>query len=342
MTKKSEHSDIEEIIIDSLVGNISESNLKKLDEWRRQSDKNEQSYIHLKKVWETNLGEPKYINYNALEERIIEGGFGQNSRRKTSVLRIPLFYKIAAAFAIFLSVLAVYRMNFVDSNIERETNVAFVEVITKYNPRGQKSRIILPDNSVVWLNSDSKLTYQKGFTDSLRYLELEGEAYFDVERDVNRPFVVQSGPVRTIAVGTSFNIRDYPEEPSINVALLSGKVRIVTDLNDDNDYLLDPNQQLELTKKAEFINKEAFEQDGVSIWKDGRIHFRKNSFEFVVRTLERSYDVTIDASNYSGDNWSYTGEFDNMSLELILKRIGFSEGFEFKIDGKQIILTDKL
>ena len=340
--EKSEHSDIEELIIDSLAGNISESNRKKLDEWRQQSPKNEQSYEHLKRVWETNLAEPKYINYNTLEERIIEGGYEQDLRTKR-LLNTSSLYKIAAVLAIFLlASAAVYQMGFIGNGGERKEDVAVVEVITKYNPPGQKSRIVLPDNSVAWLNSDSKLTYKKGFTGSTRHLELEGEAYFEVERNINKPFVVQSGPVRTIAVGTSFNIRDYPEESSINVALLSGKVRIITDLRDDNEFLLDPNQQIEFSKKAELINKEAFDKDVVSIWKDGIINFRKNSFEFVMRSLERSYDVTIDTHNYIGGNWSYTGEFDNMSLELILKRIGYSEGFEFKIDGKQVILTNKL
>lgn len=343
MTKKSEHSEIEDLIMGSLLGDTSDENLERLDEWKQKSEKNELSYAHLKKAWDAKLEEPKYINYQALEERIIEGGYGRISKRNTfRTITIGIF-KAAAVIALLMAVsFGIYEMTTVDQTALNPSPVAEVEMVTKYNPPGQKSRIILPDNSIVWLNSDSRLTYQKGFAADVRYLKLEGEAYFDVERDVNRPFIVQSGSVKTIALGTTFNIRDYEDEPSINVALLSGKVRVETVSDTEADYLLDPNQKLELSKDAKLINKVAFDQDFVSIWKDGIIHFEKDSFNYVMKTLERSYDVEIDTRGYNGRGWSYTGEFNNMSLELILKRIGYSEGFDFKINGKRIMITNKL
>lgn len=343
MTKKSEHSEIEDLITSSLLGDTTDENLRRLDEWKQESEKNEFSYAHLKKAWDTKLEEPKYINHQALEDRIIEGGYGRVSKRNTFRTLTIGFFKAAAVIALLMAVsFGIYEMNTVDQAAVQPSTVAEVEMVTKYNPPGQKSRIILPDNSIVWLNSDSRLTYQKGFASDMRYLKLEGEAYFDVERDINRPFIVQSGSVKTIALGTSFNIRDYKDEPSINVALLSGKVRVETDPVSEADYLLDPNQKIELSKDARLISKVAFDQDFVSIWKDGIIHFEKDSFDFVMKTLERSYDVEIDASAYMGRGWSYTGEFNNMSLELILRRIGYSEGFDFKINGKRITITNKL
>jgi len=337
--KKSEHSDIENIILDHLVGDISEANIKKLEAWRKQSTKNERSHTQLEKAWNTQLSDAKYINYNSLEEKIIKEGFEHRIGKKRLQQSKFSFYKIAASITLLLATTFILYLINLNGSRENEKSVAAVEIITKHNPRGQKSRIILSDNSVVWLNADSKLTYKKGFTDSIRYLVLEGEAYFVVTKDVNRPFVVQSGTIKTIALGTSFNIRDYTDETFINVALIEGKVRVETDLSNDNDYFLDPNEQLEFSKQAEFISKGSFNRDQVSIWKDGIVHFQKKSFEYVVHTLERSYDVTINTSNYNNKTWSYTGEFDNMSLELILKRIGYSEGFTFEINKKQVVIN---
>ncbi len=332
MDKKNEDTDIDRLIQEGLEGKLSEEDRQKLQNWREDKITNEQAYVYLEKVWSNQQSEPRYINYESLENRIIKEGFDKEMPTGKVVY---LGYKIAAAIALLLG------MTYLLFYYKAETPAPEISVVEvkKYNPAGQKSRIVLPDNSVVWLNSESYLTYQKGFNDSVRFIKLEGEAYFEVAKDAQRPFVVESGLVRTTALGTSFNIKHYPEEKETNITLLSGKVKVNASHN--GDYMLSPNDQLVFDQQANLKNKNVIEEDRVSVWKDGIITFKMESFSNIIRTLERAYDVQIDTTQYSTRGWEYTGEFDNMSLELILRRIGFAEGFEFQVKGKKIILKNK-
>jgi ferric-dicitrate binding protein FerR (iron transport regulator) len=174
----------------------------------------------------------------------------------------------------------------------------------------------------------------------LRYLELEGEAYFEVAHDSNRPFIVETGNIMTTALGTSFNIRNYPEENSISVSLISGKVR-VNDNMATNELFLKPLEQIKFSRYNRQLKMIQLDQDMVSIWKDGILRFKRSSFDHVITTLERTYDVSIDTSTYSHGPWSYSGSFNNMSLEIVLTRIGYSEGFDFEIEGNKILITNE-
>lgn len=330
--KFSDYSDIEEIIIHSLTGIASKEELKKLKYWRELSSENDLSYQLLRKIWVQKSPEPLHPDYQSLEKRIMDAGFSENLNIPSPVIRRrSLFYKLAAVIT-FICLVSWSVLKIIPGKVIVETTE---ELVVTYNPTGQKSKITLPDNSVIWLNSESSLSYQKGFSDSVRYIELEGEAYFEVEPDTERPFIVETGGISTMALGTSFNIRNFPEECSISISLLSGMVR-VTDSQASNEVLLEPFEQVKIMKERRTLKMTKLETDHVSIWKDGIIHFKRSSFSNVIKTLQRSYDVVIDTVDYKTTDWSYTGKFDNMSLEIVLTRIGYSEGFGFEIDGRNI------
>ncbi len=332
----SEYSRIEEIIVRSLEGTATKKELKRLNQWRALSSENEASYKLLFKVWHENSSEPLYTEYQEMEERIWKAGVRQTTTRSTGSGTQSFIIKIAAALVI-IGLSSWFSLKIFPEPEVTETVTG--EVIT-YNPTGQKSKITLPDNSVIWLNSESSLTYQKGFSDSIRYIQLDGEAYFQVEPDQDRPFVVETGNISTVALGTSFNIRNYPEECAIEVSLLSGKVK-VTDSEASNEVLLKPYEQVKFLKGSRALKMKQLDADHVSLWKDGVIYFRQNTFSKVIKTLERSYDVIIDTSGYSNTHWNYTGEFDNTSLEIVLTRIGYSESFNFDMDGRNIRIYDE-
>ncbi len=325
--------DIEEIIINSILGKASDEDLKKLSSWRKLSRQNEISYRLLKKTWEQDSPAPQHPEYQSLESRILEDGFRRPAYEK------PLPYvglKIAAAVVV-ICLTAWLSLNSTDNN---ETTAIEPEQVVTYNPTGHKSKITLPDNSIIYLNAESTLSYQKGFSDSIRYVQLEGEAYFDVEPDANRPFVVETDGIETMALGTSFNIRNYPEDNSINVSLLTGKVK-VTDNQAANEVFLEPFEHVAFSKDNRSLKMTKLEIDNKSIWKDGIVYFQSSNFSNVIKTLERTYDVEFDTSGYTSTDWSYTGKFDNMSLEIVLTRIGYSEGFSSKIEGSTIQIIDE-
>jgi ferric-dicitrate binding protein FerR (iron transport regulator) len=328
-------NDIEEIIFRSLTGIATRSELQELQLWRESDPDNERSYQLLISVWEKGSSEPVYANYLQLEERIIDEGFEEDISPSRWDIN-PTFYKIAAAvLLICITAFAAYRYT---APAEMTENT--FEFVVTYNPAGQKSKITLPDNSVIFLNSESRVSYQKGFSDSIRHVLLEGEAYFNVEPNQERPFVVETGGINTQALGTSFNIRNYPEENSISVSLLTGKVK-VTDTKVDNEVLLEPFEFVAFDKGTRVLKMKQMEEDIHSIWKDGIITFKSSNFKHVITTLERSYDVEFDTTDYQHTEWSYTGKFDNLSLEMVLTRIGYSEGFDYEMEGRTITLSQQ-
>lgn len=330
--KKPEYSDIEELLIRNLNGTTSKKELEKLNKWRQLSPENELLMSTLKEK----SREPQHPHYESLEKQIIEAGFHESEVSIKQSTRRYLFYKVAATIAL----VCITFWAVIKPGVKQEVTERQQELVVSSNPTGQRSKISLPDHSVIWLNSESKLTYEKGFTDSVRFIKLEGEAYFEVEPDLNRPFVVETGIVRTTVLGTSFNIRNFPEENSISVALIIGKVR-VTDSKADNELFLEPFEQIKFSKNTGSFKMTQFNADLISIWKDGLIYFKKSSFKQVIKTLERSYDVDFDYNNYNLRDWSYTGMFDNISLEIVLTRIGYSEGFSFEIDGRKVKIQEE-
>lgn len=329
---KPEFSDIEEILMRSLNSTISKKDLEKLSRWRQLSPKNE---LLMGTLNEKSM-EPQHPHYESLEKRIIDAGFRESDTLiKPSTSRYQ-FYKVAATIAL----ICITSWAVIKTATKQEVTERQQELVVSSNPTGQRSKISLPDRTVIWLNSESKLTYKKGFTDSVRFIKLEGEAYFEVEPDLNRPFVVETGIVRTTVLGTSFNIRNFPEENSISVALITGKVR-VTDSKADNELFLEPFEQIKFSKNTGSFKMTQFNEDIISIWKDGIICFKESSFKQVIQTLERSYDVDFDYNNYNLRNWNYTGKFENISLEIVLTRIGYSEGFSFEIDGRKVKIQEE-
>ena len=288
----------------------------------------------LRSAWEQDSQEPLYDGYSELEKRITEEGFSRVSTPNQQVVSMQTLYKVAAAVLLFcVTAFVAYKYT---APVEVSKNP--YELVVTYNPAGQKSKITLPDNSVIFLNSESRVSYQKGFSDSIRHVVLDGEAYFDVEPNQDRPFVVETGGISTQALGTSFNIRNYPEENSISVSLLTGKVK-VTDNQAASEVFLEPFEYVAFDKGSRALKMKQMQEDVHSIWKDGIITFKGNSFNHVITTLERSYDVEFDTTGYQHTDWNYTGKFDNMSLEMVLTRIGYSEGFKFKMEGRTISLS---
>ena len=223
---------------------------------------------------------------------------------------------------------------------------ASINYIEKSNPRGQKLSIFLSDGSKVILNSESKLTYPEEFTENARTLYLEGEAFFEVAHDKDRPFTVTSGTIATTALGTSFNVRAYPEEATVQVSLATGKVK-VKGKKDSNNFtnnkllILDPGEGVTYDKASKILNKGYFDVKKSLAWKEGIIYFKDANFDEIIGKLERWYGVEFEIINGKNEVWHYTGEFNNESLENVLMGIGFSKSFKYEIKDENVIINFK-
>ena len=211
--------------------------------------------------------------------------------------------------------------------------------ITKANPSGRKSQIILPDGTKVHLNAESKLIYPEEFSDSARVVQLVGEAFFEVAEDTRRPFSVKAKNVTTTALGTRFNVNGYPETGQVHIALVSGKLRIEKDTLHSQSYLLHPGEKIMFGQKAGYGKITPFDDLHEIGWKDGILIFEDASFSEFISKLERWYGVKFLVQGTPHQTWQIEGKFDNESLEEILKGVSFTHNIQYEINGQQIKIT---
>ena len=215
-----------------------------------------------------------------------------------------------------------------------------MEMITKSNDAGRKSQIYLPDGTIVWLNSKSSIQYKSDFSGSIRSVNLSGEAYFEVAKDPSKKFIVKTSTMSVTAIGTQFNVNAFSSVDRHQVALAEGKVMVQkTDkLNEDDQKIyLDPGQSLSIFKSNGQMIQSSFDPKKVLSWRDGVIYFDDAVFEEVVEVLERWYGKTIIVQNIEkAKAWQFSSEFNNETLENVMRNISYSKNFEYTIEGETV------
>lgn len=204
--------------------------------------------------------------------------------------------------------------------------------------RGQKATVTLPDGSKVWLNSLSELKYTPGFTSGKRELQLEGEAYFEVASDPDRPFVVTSTDLVVEALGTSFGMKAYSEDRMVSSILMSGQVRVTTP---DGVKTLKPNERLQYDKiTAKSIHSEVVNATDFTGWIRNELRFENETLEEISRSIQRIYNVEIIFASEKLKQLRYTGTVQNNSLESVLNIITLTSPLSFQIESQKIILYE--
>ncbi len=248
------------------------------------------------------------------------------------------FYKYAAA-AVFLIISTFVVLSLFNNQSTDSKQLVTNHVVEKSTGKGQKLTITLKDGTQIKLNAESKITYPENFSDSVRWVTLDGEAYFEVAKNPDQPFIVKCGDFHTQVLGTSFNINAYPEINNIEVSLVEGKVKTYIQGQKSSDLYLEPEEMASYNITNRSIAKSAFDTQKNIAWKDGIIHFEKASFDQMKLTLERWYDVKFVVAKTPGIK-GFTGEFKNQSLEDVLDGISFSVGFKFEISGKKVYINN--
>ena len=253
-----------------------------------------------------------------------------------------LWLRVAACLALLLCLTTVYYLIFVsDSKLSLSASDPTKSYMEKVNPRGTKSSFRLSDGSKIKLNAESTLRIPTKFSDKERLVYLEGEAFFEVAEDQLRPFIIITKSVATEVLGTSFNIRAFPEEDLVKVAVMDGQVKVSQDimLNDTSQILsalLVPNEMASVDKGH--ITKSVFDRNAVFAWKDNTIYIDNLKFEAVVKKLERWYGVDFMVTRPGGIPGRFNGRFSSLSLEKVLEGLSYSSEFRYKMEGKIIII----
>lgn len=214
---------------------------------------------------------------------------------------------------------------------KNEQSIAGIHTLT--TPRGGQYQLILPDGSKVWLNAASKLKYPSSFTGNERVVELEGEAYFEVKGNPQKPFRVNTRFQQTTVVGTHFNINSYEDEPAEVITLAEGKVKVHRKGGG-------PDQATELEPGRQAIVKDEIRTgpanvEGIVAWKDGIFQFEETELPVIMRQLARWYDVDVKYVN-QGTKTRFSGKLPKtLSLNTLLKILDLSD-VKFRVEGRTI------
>jgi transmembrane sensor len=300
---------------------------KQFAEWVKQSGENEKIFEAYRDFYDNSL-----ITEHHLQHVIPEGKHEQVNKHNNNK-NWSHYLAVAASIVIIM----VFYFIFFTDQLSQPSEPKIVEntSVFKSNPKGQKSRILLPDGSTVWLNSSSNLEYYENFTDTLRKVRLTGEAYFEVVKDSSRLFVVEAGDLQVNVLGTTFNINNFTENEMATVSLVSGKIMIA---HEHKQEVLLPGNQVKLNKLNHQFIKSSIDIEKIAAWKSGILIFEREDFYAVIAQLERWYDVKITLSGKPSSEWKFTGHFDNEYLKNVLEVLCYGKSINYKLEGKNVEL----
>ena len=207
----------------------------------------------------------------------------------------------------------------------------------KTNP-GMTTSLTLSDGTVVFLNSESRLTYPSHFNGDTRNVTLQGEAYFEVTRNEEIPFKVHTEELDVKVLGTKFNFRNYKDDLEAKVCLLEGKVALNTR---QKETILHPDQQALLDKKTGKLFVSGTKAAYSAEWTNDRLYFDEVLLSDIIKELERSYDVKITVADDTLNTIRFYGNFRKreQSIQEIMNVLSSTDKMTYTMNGKNIVIT---
>ncbi|EHQ31202.1 FecR family protein [Mucilaginibacter paludis] len=204
---------------------------------------------------------------------------------------------------------------------------------TVSTPKAGEYEITLPDGTKIWLNSVSSITFPTAFTGNERRVSITGEVYFEVAKNKNKPFIVETRGQNVTVLGTHFNINAYDDENTIKTTLLEGSIKLSAH---SNSKILTPGQQAEVTNNRITIINNSDTEAAVA-WKNGYFVFDNTDLPTLMRQLSRWYDVNT-VYNGNAGNHEFVGQIKrSVKLSSVLKILEAS-GVHFKIEGENLYI----
>lgn len=303
------NKEIDLLISNYLAGDILPADKLLLDEWLHASNDNRRFFNELQNLWHLShpAFNPESIDETKATRKVIKKINTQSSEK------VPLlvwWQRAAAILIIPLMLLAGYLLT-------KETDFTAYDAYQEvFSPYGVRSKINLPDGSIVWLNSGSRLKYPVKFSANARKVILTGEAYFEVQSDKNHPFIVNTEKISVQATGTAFNVEAYAADTIVAVTLVRGKVEVNLDGRKNID--MTPNQRIsynDQSKKYELTDTDTYKW---CAWKDGVLIFRNDRMDYVFKKIGLMYNVDIVVNNKEIASQLYRATFQEESLDEIL------------------------
>ena len=291
------------LITKAISGEALPDELILLENWRKASVSNEKKYVELEKIWHHAAQLATEIDTEVAWQKV-------KLRTEQQQFVIPLYkqtwIRIAAIFAV-ITTLGWFGYQF-----------AYNPLVTIQTTSLEQKEILLPDGSKVWLNENSHLSYHKKMIGKERNVELAGEAFFDIVKNPEQPFVIEAQQARTEVLGTSFNLRVMEGTLEAELSVIEGKVRFTSSGNQEQTIAL-AGQKVRISSTGKFEKDVVAASSNDLAWKTRKLVFNNSNLKEVFTTLENYFNIKIVVDNSQIFNCHFTAEFDNPKLEKILE-----------------------
>lgn len=371
---------ITELFSKKLAGEAGEEEIRELEEHLR-ANPDEQYFQEIFSNWwgsrknespDTNISQDEHFQY--IIQKSAEETGGLNIAETAPVIKFrknKRWIGIAVAAALVgIVAFGVWKISY--TNKTETADLKQIQENEIFTRRGTKSKLLLPDGTQVWLNSESKLIYNGAFNDTLREVTLEGEAYFDVVKDAKRPFIVHTSGINIRVLGTAFNVKSYPLEPTIEATLVRGLIEVEKNNEPQSSkILLRPNEKLIFNKplskiaateevkeqgivtaaphkaKAQLISINTLPKNIVdstrieTSWVYGKLRFEGDTFRDLALKMERWFNVKINFNNNKVAGYRFGGVFENENIEEALHALQLTAPFKYSITGNEVVIDRK-
>ena len=310
-----------------LDGNASTAEVKELCEWIKNNDSLDRWIMQAIERSDSHLDEEVYERlYTRIKEDI-------ESREKKSHRRfsfVPML-RWAAVVLPIIAALAVYELG-LDSKVDTLPLVVTAE-------SGERAKVQLPDGTKVNINSASQISYPHDFNGERRIVELDGEAYFEVTPDKERPFVVKAAGLEITVLGTAFDVCAYKDDSEVSVVLLTGKVDVASE---SDRYVMQPDEKLVYDRNTGTMQVGKVYSKEYVEWTDGNLRFENESLENIVKVLSRVYNVKIVFdSAFPEGQYFFTGSIGSGGITNALDILSMTSSLHYEVRDSVIVLHKK-
>lgn len=353
-----------------LTAHATHEELEELAEFQKKHPDSQFPAHQLEQLWHNNPGNP--ANESAFEEHLermrklgLYASESEKANPSETSTPVPIQKNTLVAALLAACVIGLLGWFFWPDKAKTDGHLplngeADRQVLTA---AGKKTKLVLPDGTQVWLNADSKLTYQKDFGISNREISLAGEAFFDVAKNEKLPFQITTSDIRIKVTGTAFNLKAYPDEQSSETSLIRGKIEVTVKDRPSEKYILHPNEKLvvrnqqlvdkpgsgnepgQQQKSLPFIQLERIQipvNDSIiqeASWMYNRLVFDDDSFEDIAKKMYRWYGVKVSIPDPEIAAIHFNYQIKNETVEEALANMQLTAHFHFTRNRDSILIT---
>lgn len=314
----------QEILHRYIAGEATQEEKEDIARWLDADKKNMKEFLAQRKLYDISIWQQE-------PAPAAKGDSPLANKRRTLRSIVIEFSKIAAIFIIAFSVLYSFFIN--------KEDVDPVSMQTIFVPAGQRAELTLTDGTKVWLNAKTTFTFPNKFTANNRHVILDGEGYFDVTKNPDKPFIVNTAHYDIKVLGTEFNVTAYSVSSVFETSLLKGAVEVFSPAKNVKVSL---QPHMRTYEENGILKKDTIKHKNYFLWKEGLICFYDEPVDKMIEKLQLYYDVKIDVQNKSLLKNRYSGKFRTKDgVEHVLKVLQLNNKFSYEKDNDRNLITIK-